>query len=66
MGPASFWASHVFQEDAKQTGHAASKGVAQDNNPVSFAVELDEVVYHLERPRERTTARGEKHIGISV
>ena len=65
-GLQAFGASHVFQEDAKQTSHAASKGVAQDNNLVSFAVELDEVVHHLVRPRKRTTARGYKQIGISV
>lgn len=46
--------AHVFEKDAKQSGHTTSKGVSQDDNLVPFTVKLDTVVCHLVRRKERT------------
>lgn len=58
MEPASFCASHVFQKDAKQSSHTTSEGMAQDDDLVAFAVKLDQVVYHLERPSKTHSGKG--------
>lgn len=41
--------THVLQENTEKSRHTTPERVPQDNNLVSFAMKLDQVVHHLSR-----------------